>query len=242
MNIEITIPVLNEAQTLETQVNTLLRYIKENKVELGSIVVVISDNGSTDGTEEIAKELVNANANVRYIRMHERGVGLALKTSWIKSDAEIVGYMDLDLATDLRHLKCALLPLLNCNADIVTGSRLASGAKVIGRTKLRSFTSIVLNKIIQMVFGASFTDGMCGFKFLRREILESLIRSGANSNGWFFATELLVVAEHRKYRVMDLPVVWTDDSNSKVKIVKLSIEYILSIRRLKKNITYNKFS
>ena len=81
---------------------------------------------------------------------------------------------------------------------------------------------------------------MCGFKFLKRTILNDLILSGADNDGWFFSTELLIVADYKKYKLLDLPVVWTDDQNSKVKIIKLSVEYLKAMNILKKRLENNK--
>lgn len=234
MKIEITIPVLNEEATISEKIRELHNYIENHLQDIGTISIIIADNGSTDTTEGKALALTNELSRIEYIRLGQRGVGRALKASWTKSNADIIGYMDLDLATDLKFIRPAL-DALSC-ADIVTGSRLASGAKVIGRSWLRNFTSVCFNMLVKRVFQTSFSDGMCGFKFLKRKILEDLMSTGAQSDGWFFATELLVVGEHLNYRVADLPVTWTDDPNSKVKIVKLSMEYIRQIIQLKKTL------
>lgn len=240
MKIEITIPVLNEEATIDKKIRELNSYIDENLKELGSIKIIIADNGSTDETPIKAQKLKHELERVEYLRLAQKGVGLALKSSWIASDADIVGYMDLDLATDLNHLRPALQKLISFEADIVTGSRLKKGSKVIGRSSLRNITSLTFNAIVSAVFRTSFSDGMCGFKFLQRNRLDSLISNGATSDGWFFATEILVVGEFLNFRIYDLPVFWTDDPNSKVKIIKLTLEYMQKIIKLK--LTLNKNS
>lgn len=234
MKIEITIPVLNEEATIDKQIRKLNSYIDKNLKEFGSIKIIIADNGSSDETPLKAQNLKHELERVEYLRLDQKGVGLALKSSWTASDADIVGYMDLDLATDLNHLPQALQKLISFEADIVTGSRLKKGSKVIGRSNLRNITSLAFNTIVSAVFRTSFSDGMCGFKFLQRNKLESLISNGAKSDGWFFATELLVVGEFLNFRVYDLPVHWTDDPNSKVKILKLTFEYMQKIMELKR--------
>lgn len=230
--IEVTIPVLNEEATLEAQVVKTLEYFKNHLQQFPGLTLVIADNGSTDATPEIARSLEKRFDNLRYLRLEKRGVGLALKSSWGASTADVVGYMDLDLATDLRYLAPAFDALLSEQADVVAGSRLARGAKVIGRSLVREVTSRSFNTIVKVMFGTGFTDGMCGFKFLRREHLAKLMEHGAQSDGWFFATELLVLAEHLNLKIKDLPVEWTDDPNSKVKIGKLAIEYLKAMRVL----------
>ncbi len=234
--IEITIPVLNEEGTLDRQVRKTRNYIDQNLDDLGPITLVLADNGSTDATPDIARNLERELAGIRYLRLDERGVGRALKASWGNSNADIVGYMDLDLATNLRHLRSALEMLRANQADIVTGSRLARGAQVIGRSPRRTVTSHCFNLILRMMFGITFSDGMCGFKFLKRDILEKLRAAGAVSDGWFFATEILITSEFLGFRIGDLPVEWTDDPNSKVKIVKLAVEYLKAMRVLRRRL------
>lgn len=224
--IEITIPILNEESTLDKQVRKAHHFIERNFGDLAQITIILADNGSTDATPEIARLLAQELVGVHYLRLAQRGVGRALKASWGQSKSEIVGYMDLDLATDLRYLRPALEKLCTDQADIVTGSRLAKGARVIGRSSVRNFTSRCFNLIIKTFFLTSFSDGMCGFKFLKRNCLEKLMGAGAESDGWFFATEILIAGDYLGFRIYDLPVEWTDDPNSKVKIGKLAIEYL----------------
>lgn len=234
--IEITIPVLNEEETLEAQIIKTLDYFDAHLKQFPGLTLIIADNGSTDATPEISTRLQQRFENLKYLRLEKRGVGLALKASWSASEADIVGYMDLDLATDLKHLAPALTALVTREADVVTGSRLAKGARVVGRTPIREFTSRSFNVLVKTMFNTGFTDGMCGFKFLRREHLDEIMSAGAESDGWFFATELLLVAEHLQLKVKDLPVEWTDDPESKVNIRKLAIEYLKAMRLLKKKL------
>jgi len=203
---------------------------------------VIADNGSTDHTRHIAAILCDELQGVCFVQVPERGVGLALKTSWMKSSADIVGYMDLDLATDLQHFIQAYNALATEGFDVVYGTRLHKKAKVIGRTIKREITSRVFNLLLQSYLRTKFSDGMCGFKWLRREHVEKLIQGGAVSNGWFFSTELLAVAEKKGMKICQLPVVWRDDtSSSRVNITRLAKEYIAAMKRLKKRLKANAF-
>lgn len=234
--IEITIPVLNEAPTLDRNIRIINDYVNSHLSSIGAINIIIVDNGSNDGTSEIATRLANTISNIKFISLPERGVGLALKSSWIGSNADIIGYMDLDLATDLRYLGPAIEALILNNADIVTGSRLLGDSKVIGRSIRREIISRCLNLLLQFIFRIKFSDGMCGFKFLKKSVLSEIIDNGATSNGWFFASEVLIVADRLGLRTLDLPVEWRDDSNSKVKIFKLSLEYLKAISILRKKL------
>lgn len=235
MNFEITIPVLNEEATLEQNAEILHGFLKRHFPDSGQWRIVIADNGSTDRTPEIARALADKIPEIACVKVPEKGVGLALKTSWGQSGADIVGYMDLDLATDLPHFLEAYDALANQGFDIVYGSRLHPRARVINRPLKREVASRVFNLLLKLYLGVRFSDGMCGFKFLRREIYPRLYEAGARNDGWFFSTELLTTAEWLGLKICELPVKWTDDvSSSRVQIIPLAKKYIRSMYELKK--------
>lgn len=234
MKIDLVIPVLNEEGTLKQQILDVLAYLDQDKFNDYFIQLIIADNGSSDATQSIAEQLIIENPkNLKYLRLSKRGVGIALKEAWKKSEADIVGYMDLDLATDIDHLSEVFSCFLKSDIDIVYGSRLSKSSKVIGRTLKREITSRVFNLILRLYLNNHIVDGMCGFKFVRRNKLDKIMENGANSDGWFFCTELLVVGEYLGLNLSVLPVKWTDDPNSKVKIMKLTLEYLRAMKSLK---------
>lgn len=235
--LEITIPVLNEEKTLEKNTLVAFHYIKSQITS--NFKIVIANNGSSDKTDEIARKLEKEYPEIDYIKLPAKGVGLALKTSWLKSKADIIGYMDLDLATDLIHLKEVYSLLKQNHYEIVNGSRLLGNSKVTGRSWVRNLTSQSFNKMVRILLGVNLTDGMCGFKFFKREVAVELIHSGIEVDGWFFSTEILVRGIWTGKKLIEIPVEWTDDSESKVKVMKLSKEYFLEILRLRKE--RNKF-
>ncbi len=235
MNFEVTIPVLNEAETLDRQVRVLHEFLSRHFPDRQQWHIVIADNGSTDGTADIAAAIADELPEVYLVRVPKKGVGLALKTSWTQSQADIVGYMDLDMATDLQHFIQAYNALATEGFDLVYGTRLHRKSRVIGRTLKREITSRVFNWIVRLYLGTRFSDGMCGFKWLRREHVRPLMDAGAVSDGWFFSTELLATAEWKGLKMCELPVRWTDDtSGSKVDIPRLARQYLTAMRVLKK--------
>lgn len=232
---DVTIPVLNEEATLERQVLILYDFLWKNFPQPKQWRIVIADNGSTDNTRHIAAALTDQFPEIHLVRVPEKGVGLALKTSWTQSQADMVGYMDLDMATDLRHFIQAYNALETEGFDLVYGTRLHRKSRVIGRTIQREITSRIFNFILKIYLGTRFSDGMCGFKWLRRELVQPLMDGGAVSNGWFFSTELLTVAEWKGLKICELPVVWTDDtSGSKVHITRLARQYLAAMQVLKR--------
>lgn len=227
---EITIPVYNEEDGLEHGVLTLHNYLSRYCPADWSIA--IADNGSSDRTAEVGDQLAKKMAAVRMVKVGQKGVGLALKNSWGSSSADVVGYVDLDMAVHLQHLN-EVFQAFDNNAKIVSGSRNIKNSKVVGRTLIRTITSKVFNAILKFILNVHFTDGMCGFKFIKRDVFTWLLENGLSNDGWFFCTEMLVRAEWAGYNVIDIPVQWTDDGNSKVKIASLTRYYLQEIFKLR---------
>mgnify|MGYP001177202607 CR=1 FL=1 len=233
-NLTITIPVLNEEKTLINRIEILQAHIKSKLSNKVSTSIVIADNGSNDKTLELGNKLSEENENIYLISIKEKGVGLALKKSWSKYQSEIMGYMDLDLATDLSHIEEAVDIILNQDHKVVNGSRLMKESKVHGRKFIRNIASITFNKILKLLFNVKFSDGMCGFKFFQGDVMGILGGpKSIHSNGWFFATEFLILLESSNIKIKDIPVKWTDDPHSKVKIIKLTFQYLYEMMLLK---------
>jgi glycosyltransferase involved in cell wall biosynthesis len=101
--VDVVIPVLNEAATIEQSVLRVREYLAATTTFCGR--VIIADNGSTDGTLAVAAALGDAFADVSVLHLGERGRGLALRSAWLRSTADVVAYMDVDLSTDLGALE-----------------------------------------------------------------------------------------------------------------------------------------
>lgn len=232
--INVTFPVLNEEAQLADSIERTMAFCRAHSIHIHEFC--IADNGSTDRTQEIGEALAARYPNLTYIRLSKRGFGLALKTAWAQSDADYVGYMDVDLATDLRHLKDVHdLTGEGAGYGLYLGSRLKSGASVANRTMLRAFTSRAFNTILHARLGVSFSDAMCGFKFIDRQLYENLGARFAFTDDWFFAAQLAVRAEWVGAKILDMPVTWTDqpDSKSGARLFNLSRLFLAGISELK---------
>ena len=119
---ELTILVYNEEVVLADSVRSLRRYLSE--MGWTSWAILIADNGSMDGTLEIAQRLAREHAEVNWVALEEKGRGRALKKAWRESHADVLCYMDVDLSTDLSGFLPLVTPLLNGEADVAIGSRL----------------------------------------------------------------------------------------------------------------------
>ncbi len=227
--IDIVIPVLNEERTLAESVATLRAYLSDAIPNPWRIV--IADNGSDDRTPDIAQELSEEHPDVAWLRLEQRGRGRALHRAWMESQADFVCYMDVDLSTDLAAFP-PVVQALEEGYDLAVGSRLARGAHVHRRTFKREFISRSYNLLIKAMFFTRFSDAQCGFKALTRAAAQALVPNVVDQ-GWFFDTELLVLAEKRGFRIKDIPVTWTDDPDSRVKVASTAWNDVKGLLRLR---------
>lgn len=199
------IPAYNEAPFLRRSINFIEEAVESIKA---SYEIVIAEDGSLDGTDKIAANLVRENSRIIHSHADGRlGKGQALKKAMKVSTGEIVVLMDADLATSLSHLS-KLVSLIEGEYDGAIGSRYSKGSS-ISRTLLRTFTSKTYNLLIRILFGSEIRDHQCGFKAFRRKVLEYLLKD-VESDGFLFDTELIVKARKKGFSITELPVTWTE--------------------------------
>lgn len=226
-------PVLNEHIRLRKGIETAYAFLKEN-LSIPFLMTIL-DNGSDDDTPEISKELASKYEEVNYVRIDERGVGIAFKTGIEANNSEIVGYMDIDLSTDLSYV----LKMIKAFEDdpellYVNGSRFSKDSDTRGRKWYRKITSMGLVFLLKTSLKMKSSDAVCGFTFVRKEAGEQLIKECGNEKGWFYTIEFLLRAERKGMKIYDMPVVWQEDYNTTVNIPKTIRNYLVNIRKLRK--------
>ncbi|MGY4711578.1 glycosyltransferase [Mycolicibacterium sp. CBM1] len=228
--LDVVIPVYNEQAALSSSVHTLHRYLAEALPY--PVRITIADNASVDDTPRIAAQLADELDGVRVVRLEQKGRGRALNAVWSASDAPVLAYMDVDLSTDLTALAPLVAPLISGHSDLAIGTRLARTSRVVRGPK-REVISRSYNMILKTTMSAKFSDAQCGFKAIRADVARRLLPLVADT-GWFFDTELLVLAERSGMRIHEVPVDWVDDPDSRVDIVATAIADLKGIARMRK--------
>ncbi|MEU9178180.1 bifunctional glycosyltransferase family 2/GtrA family protein [Streptomyces sp. NPDC048550] len=226
--LDVVIPVFNEEQDLGPCVRRLHDHL--TRTFPYPFRITIADNASTDRTPEVAAGLAATVDGVRSTRLEEKGRGRALRTVWSRSEAPVLAYMDVDLSTDLNALLPLVAPLISGHSDLAIGTRLARSSRVVRGAK-REFVSRAYNLLLRSSLAARFSDAQCGFKAIRREVAERLLPLVEDS-GWFFDTEMLVLAERAGLRIHEVPVDWVDDPASTVHIVNTATEDLKGMWRV----------
>lgn len=232
-SINLLFPVLNERLRLRNGIEKSMEYLRENVTIPYSLTIL--DNGSDDETPEIGRELEEKYPEVTYVRVGERGVGVAFRKGIELNESDIVGYMDIDLSTDLKYLgKTIELFQTRPELQYVNGTRFSKESDTKGRKWYRKITSMGLVFLLKSIFHMKATDALCGFTFLRKEEAEQLVRESSNDNGWFYTVEFLIRAERDGMVIYDMPVEWQEDYNTTVKVWKTIKNYLVQIHRLRK--------
>jgi glycosyltransferase involved in cell wall biosynthesis/putative flippase GtrA len=228
--LDVVIPVYNEQAALADSVHRLQRHLRDSFPY--PVRITIADNASVDDTPFIAAELAAELSEVRVVRLEQKGRGRALHQVWSESDAQVLAYMDVDLSTDLAALAPLVAPLISGHSDLAIGTRLGRGSRVVRGAK-REIISRCYNLILKSTLQAKFSDAQCGFKAIRADVAQRLLPY-VTDTGWFFDTELLVLAERSGLRIHEVPVDWVDDPDSTVDIVATAAADLKGVGRLVK--------
>jgi len=226
--VEVVVPVRDEERDLEPSLRRLHAYLTSHFPFTAHIT--IADNGSTDATWTIASRLAAQLGDVSAVRLEDPGRGRALRAIWSESKSDVLAYMDVDLSTDLNALLPLVAPLLSGHSDVAIGTRLVPSARVV-RGLRREFISCGYNLLLQAALGNRFSDAQCGFKAIRRDRAAKLLPQ-TQDTGWFFDTELLILAERSGLRIHEVPVDWTEDPDSRVNVRTTAAADIRGIVRM----------
>ncbi|GIF12183.1 bifunctional glycosyltransferase family 2/GtrA family protein [Actinoplanes teichomyceticus] len=226
--LDVVVPVYNEEADLGPCVQRLHAYLVAHFPY--RFRITIADNASVDGTAAVARHLTATYPEVAAVHLAQKGRGRALNHVWTHSDAAVLAYMDVDLSTDLGALLPLVAPLISGHSDLAIGSRLARGSRVVRGAK-REFISRGYNLLLRTTMAARFSDAQCGFKAIRADVARRLLPM-VEDTGWFFDTEMLVLAERAGLRIHEVPVDWVDDPDSRVDIVATALADLKGIVRI----------
>ncbi|MBT0160370.1 glycosyltransferase family 2 protein [Candidatus Bathyarchaeota archaeon A05DMB-2] len=220
IKVSVVLPTYNEADSIESAVTKVMDALEKYEVFLE---VIIAEDGSTDGTNKKAAVLAARFPSVvKHIHRDKRlGRGNALKNAFKQASGSILVYMDVDLATDVRHLDALIRSVESEGFDIVTGSRMLAESRV-KRSGTRHIASKAYNLLVRWLLGSKLKDHQCGFKAFKREPLMQLLDE-VSAGHWFWDTEILVRAHRRGYRIKEIPVDWKSGRETKVRLLQDSL-------------------
>ena len=213
--LSIIIPAYNEENRLPNSLEQVFRFLKKQSY-VSEVVVV--ENGSTDKTFEVAQRFANQHENLRVIHNEQRGKGGAVLRGVREAHGEYVFICDADLSMPIEEINKFLPPVLT-DFDIAIGSREAPGAVRYNEPYYRHLTGRVFNMLIRLMVLPKLQDTQCGFKCMRAVVARDIFPF-QTLTGWAFDVELLYIAHRHGYRILEIPIDWYFNADSKVRILR----------------------
>ena len=214
--ISIILPAYNEASRIE-------RCIREVKLAVvsfsSSYEMIVTEDGSTDGTEIIVANLSQSNPQLSLLHSPVRlGKGKAIKRALASAKGDVIVFMDVDLATSLDHLP-QIVKLAQKHRGMAIGSRHVKGSKVQRRFS-RTLSSLTYNLIVRILFLDGVHDHQCGFKAMSHEVATVLLDK-TSSDGFFFDTEMILWCKKLGFPVTEVGVEWAETMKKSESAIRL---------------------
>ena len=234
MDVSIIIPAWNESSKIAADMERVYRFLQNTSLQAELIIV---DDGSSDGTAERARQVSVDPAlhlNVLTYRPH-RGKGFAVRTGMTASRGEYILFMDSGGNVPLSYISVGLERLRACRTDILMGSRHLPESKITRNLIwYRRITSFLFRQVVKLYFNlpAHFTDTQCGFKLFKGDIGRELFAL-CRSDGFLFDLEIILLARQRNYRIVEFPIEWQCDRDSRLSVFGTSLSVWKELRRLK---------
>jgi dolichyl-phosphate beta-glucosyltransferase len=226
----IVIPAYNEESRLPRTLSEVVKFVGMQNYAAEVLVV---DDGSLDRTSEIVEDFSTKHPCVRLVRAEHGGKGHAVKTGMLQAQGEYVLLCDADLAMPITELPKFLPPQQN-SYQVAIGSREIHGAVRYNEPPYRHLMGRVFNWLVKVMAVPGFEDTQCGFKCFHHSVTKDLF-SHQTIDGFGFDVEILYIALKRSYRIIEIPIHWYYQSESKVHPVRDTVRMFQDIIQVRQN-------
>ena len=229
-DLSIVIPAYNEESRIEPTIRDIVGYCRGAGRNFELILV---DDGSQDGTSALGWKLSKEFPELRLIRLAaNHGKGYSVRTGVVNAVGRTVLFADADGATPISEIE-RLEAALDSGADVAVGSRAIRAEGVTVRAKVyRHLIGRTFHLLVEWLADGGVKDTQCGFKMFRSEVAQDLF-SRMRMNGFSFDVEVLLMARRRGYHVAEVPVNWTHQAGSKVRLTSDSIRMAADLVRIR---------
>ncbi len=229
ISLSIIIPAHNEEKTLPQSLGQVFSFLAEQDYTAEVIVV---ENGSRDRTFIIANELSATFPNLRVLKNKIAGKGRAVQRGMLEARGEYRIFCDADLSMPIEEIARFIPP--HHDEDIVIASREVEGAIRYNEPHLRHLTGRIFNFLIRLLALPKIHDTQCGFKGFRARVAEDLFQH-QSIEGWAFDVEILYIAKKRGYEIVELPIPWYYNDDSKVSVLRDSWRMFWDLLKIRRN-------
>lgn len=212
MKIDFCVPVYNEGEIFNANAERIWQFLSGEQRDYEWNLVFIVNGSSPSFERQVQSFAAGKHQGVISYVIAQSGKGRAIKAYFNASSADVLVYMDIDLAVDLGALSRLVGPIINKEADLVFGSRMLPSSS-INRSWLREASSRAYLEYSRLMLKHRFTDLQCGFKAIKASVWRQLSPEIRNDN-WFFDTELIYHAQKQGFRLKEIPVDWSENRYS----------------------------
>ncbi len=213
--LSVVIPAYNEEKRLQYSLASVLDFLKQQSY-LWEILV--SDDGSSDGTAALARETLKGLPHQVLVSPLNRGKGHAVRQGVLAAHGHYILHSDADFSTPIEEVT-RFLGYLEKDFDIVIGSRALPDSKVeVRQNFIRETMGRTFNRLARLFSFKGIHDSQCGFKCFRGEVAKNLF-SHSRLNGFSFDPEIIFLAQKRGYRIREEPVIWRNSPQSRVRLI-----------------------
>ena len=227
--LSIIIPAYNEESRLPNTLEQVFAFLEGEDYPAEVIVV---ENGSSDQTLSLAQELTKKYPDLRVLHNEKAGKGLAVRTGIFAATGEYRVFCDADFSMPVEEIRRFIPP--NLDKDIVIASREVEGAVRYDEPNFRHFTGRIFNLLIRLLALPKLHDTQCGFKGFRAEVAEDIFQY-QHIEGWAFDVEILFIARMRGYEIVELPIPWYYNDESKINVFRDSFRMFLDLIKIRQN-------
>jgi dolichyl-phosphate beta-glucosyltransferase len=228
--LSIVVPCFNEAQRLPRTIEKIETYLDAKHADYELILV---DDGSADGTRRVMQEAAAAHPSVRVEALpRNRGKGRALALGVEAARGDEVLLTDADLSTPIEELD-KLQAALRDGAGVAIASRALRDSRVeVSQPLYRVLMGKGFNLIVQAVLLPGIWDTQCGFKLFRADVARSVF-AGLSTDGFAYDPEVLYRARRQGVRIAEVPVVWRNSAETRVRAVSSSLDMLKHVIRVR---------
>jgi len=235
--LSVVIPAYNEEKRLPPTLKEVVEYLKKQNF---SWEVLVVNDGSSDNTAKVVAEFAQSHPNVRLIdNKTNQGKGAVVKQGMLEAKGEWRLFMDADNSTPISEVE-ELWPFIK-DYEVIIGSRYVQGSKITEKQPfIRRFISRAGNILIQLLILPGIQDTQCGFKMFSQKATETVFPKQRFMR-WSFDMEILAIAKRAGFKIKEVPVVWRNAPQSKLKAVKAALRTLKDLLLIKWNLLTGKY-
>jgi glycosyltransferase involved in cell wall biosynthesis len=221
--LSIIIPSYNEEKRLPRTLARIREYFEGRPLPLDQIEVIVVDDGSTDGTAQVARDWARQWPSVRLLsNPGNQGKGYSVRHGMLESRGRLALFTDADLSAPIEESEKLFAALKEGN-QVAIGSRAIDRSLIsVRQSQLREMAGIIFNALVRLFTWLPIHDTQCGFKVFEREA-SRIVFEQQRILGWGFDPEVLFLAKRHGLRIAEVPVRWAHDEATKVHVVRASL-------------------